>query len=356
MDELTIDKVNIIGSYPPVPRVRTGLLSLDVALSDKGVLGAPMRSIYEIYGYPNAGKSSLAYYLSGKLSPTQEIAVCDLEMLDISYLQKALAMAGYAGDVVIMDMSDDKGKIKTHEQMMRDMVDRLDGESGAVILDSVGAIQPISEASGDFGEAFVGKRAKLVAQVSRAVSNSLRIKELPACAFVINHVHQIIGGRGHTTAGGETLKYMAAVRLMIWTEEVIKDTQEEQTLGFVAGGTVEKLRFGGRGKSFKYYIVPGFGVHQGASAMFDCFAYGLAERGSTVKIDGKSLGYLKKDLLEYAAQGKSRKFEPFMEIIADYEDELKREELEDDTSPAKRKSRKGSKSVDGDSEDAVGND
>lgn len=341
------DKVQIVGSYPFITRSRTGLFSLDLALSDRGNLGAPMRSIYEIYGYPNSGKSTLSYYLAGKLSGGQSIAVCDLEMLDRAYLQKAVGMSGFEGDVHIMDVTDPKGKLQTHEQMLMEMCSYLETTSGTVILDSVGAIQPIAEAAGDFGEAFVGKRAKLVAQVARALSGALRIKKNEAAAFVINHTHQIIGGRGHTTAGGETLKYMAAVRIMIWTEETIK-TDDEKVLGYLAAGQVEKLRFGGRGRSFNYYIVPGIGVHPGASAMFDCFALGLAERSTTVKLDGKSLGYLKKDLLEYAMSGKNRKFEPFQEALVAYEETLRYEDPED------RKGRKGKQSMDEDIESTEG--
>lgn len=317
------DKVNVIGSYPFIARRTTGLFSLDLALSSRGELGAPMRSIYEVYGYPNSGKSTLTYYLSGKLTPSEEISVCDLEMLDMNYLRSAVGMSGFRGNVRVMDLQDKKGKALTHEQVMRQMVQELEKQSGAVILDSVGAIQPLAEAAGDFGEAFVGKRAKLVAQVARATSNALRLKEEEAIAFVINHTHQIIGGRGHTTAGGETLKYLAAVRMMIWSQEVIKDTAEENILGFLVAGQIEKLRFGGRGRQFSYYIVPGIGVHPGVSAMFDCFEYGLAKRDATVKIDGKSLGYLKKDLLTYALSGKNRKFEPFQELLQEHEKTLK---------------------------------
>jgi RecA/RadA recombinase len=336
--------VQIIGSYPFIAQQRTGLFSLDLALSNRGVLGAPMRTIYEVYGYPNSGKSTLCYYLAGKLSSHPEITICDLEMADLEYVRTAVGISGFQGAVRLIDVMDAKQKQRTHEQMMMDMCTYLETTSGAAILDSVGAIQPIAEAAGDFGEAFVGKRAKLVAQVARALSGDLRIKEEDAVAFVINHTHQIIGGRGHTTAGGETLKYMAGVRIMIWTEEVIKDTSEEKVLGFLAAGQVEKLRFGGRGRSFNYYIVPGLGVHAGASAMFDCFALGLAKRDSVVKLDGKSMGYLKKDLLEYAMTGKSRKFEPFQDALVAYEETLRYEEKKDDTD--KRKGKKGSEPVD----------
>lgn len=348
-----MDDINIIGSYPFIVRKRSGLFSLDLALSSRGELGLPMRGIYEVYGYPNSGKSTLSYYLAGKLSPQKEITICDLEMLDANYVKKALALAGFSGDVKMIDITDPKGKPLTHEKMLMNMVDNLETTSGAVIMDAVGAIQPIAEAAGDFGEAFMGKRAKLVAQMSRALSNALRVKREDAIAFVINHQHSIIGGRGHTTAGGETLKYMATVRMMIWTEEILKD-DNDNIYGFLAAGNIEKLRYGGRGRSFNYYTVPGLGVHPEASAMFDCFSLGLATREGTVKMDGKSLGYLKKDLLAYASTGKSRKFEPFVERLIEYEKEIKEAEENVNEDKPKRKARKGSEPVDEVVSDAAG--
>jgi RecA/RadA recombinase len=337
--------VNITGNYPTIVRRRTGLFSFDLAVSHKSSLGLPLRTVVELYGYPNVGKSSLSYYLAGKIAEQGRIAVCDLEMLDRDYLSTAIGHSGFSGDVKIMDSTDDKGKPVPHEQMLMEMVGDLNDEkTGVAILDSVGAIQPIAEAEGDFGEAFMGKRAKLVAQVSRALSSVLRNGERPAAALVINHVHSVLGGRGHNTAGGDTLKYIAAVRIMLWGEKVWKESDEPDsaTLGFQVRGQIEKLRFGGRGRSFGFYIVPGYGVHTGASAMFDCFELGLAEQGSTVKMDGKSLGYIRKDLLSYAAEGKMRKFTPFVEKLAENEQDLLKEldkETPDEDEPKPKKAK-----------------
>lgn len=326
--------VKVLGNYPTILRRRTGLFSLDVALSSRGELGIPLRTVIEVYGYPNVGKSTLSYYLAGKIAEAGCIALCDLEMMDIDYVARAITNTGFSGDIKVMSVTDDKGKPISHEQMLMEMVGELSEENvGAAILDSIGAVQPISEAEGDFGEAFMGKRAKLVAQLSRASNAALRNKVRPSVELVINHVHSIIGGRGHDTAGGVTLKHIAAARLMLWSEMIWKkDDKEDATiLGFQVKGQVEKLRYGGRGRTFGFYIVPGYGVHAGASAMFDCFDLGLAEKGATVKLDGKSLGYIRKDLLSYAAEGKTRKFAPFIEKLTAYEKKLEKE-LKDENS------------------------
>lgn len=317
------NNVNIIGNYPIIPRVSTGILSLDLALRNKATLGLPLRTIVEIYGHPNVGKSSLSYYLAGVVCRSGVVPICDLEMLDREYLASAFQHSGFSGDIHIMDSTDDKGKVIPHENMLMKWAELLYSNelAGSAVLDSIGAIQPLAEAEGDFGEAFMGKRAKLVAQVSRALSSALRNKERPAAAFIVNHVHGIMGGRGHASAGGETLKYMAAVRMMLWTKKVWTVSDDDPTvLGFQVEGQIEKLRYGGRGKKFQFYIVPDYGVHQGVSALMDCIELGIAESKTTVKLDGKSLGYIKKDFLSYAADGKHRKFEPFIEAAQKYAD------------------------------------
>lgn len=312
--------VVITGNYPTLVRARTGLASLDLALRTRGDIGLPLRTITEIYGHPNVGKSTLAYYLAGKVAETGVVPICDLEMLDREYLSVTFSNAGFKGEVRIMDSTNDKGKPIDHESMLMAWSAALyDEEAGAAVLDSIGGIQPLAEASGDFGEAFMGKRAKLVAQVARALTSNLRNKNRPSAAFVVNHVHGILGGRGHASAGGETLKYHAATRIMLWTEKVWTVSDDDPTpLGFQVRGTLEKFRYGPRGRKFQFYIVPDYGVHVGVSALMDCLELGLAESKTTVKLDGKSLGYIKKDFLAYALEGKTRKFEPFLEALENY--------------------------------------
>ena len=240
----------------------------------------------------------------------------------------------------MMDLVDDKGKPLFHEkiltQLARDLLFREDVP--AVIWDSIGATQAMAHMSAlinpkeVLGEAKMGKRAFLVSAVADALRTGLISKKTPSTAIAINHVYPSMGGRGHTTPGGERKGFLAGLRLMLWTDEVFRADDEDKgspILGFVVRGQVEKLRFGGRGRTFTFFIVPGYGVHEGVSAMFDAFEmtyrmkkaktpldYLQAERGARVKLNGKSLGYLKKDLLSYALEGKRRKFYPFQEAMA----------------------------------------
>lgn len=324
--------VEIVGNYPMLIRQRTGLFSLDMAVRRRGELGFPMRTITELYGRAESGKSTLGYYLTGKLTGNGNVFITDVDkFLDRNYLLTAYEKSGLNGQVHLIDSTDDKAKPRHHEDMLMEMAREFDSEDvGAVMIDSVGGIVPNVEKDEDeeFGQAFMGKRAKLVGQILNRFTITLRDKERPSIAMCINHVHSVIGGRGHTTPGGEKMTTKPAMRMMIWPQETLRDNDDE-LLGFLVKGVLEKHTFGGKGRTFTYYIVPEYGVHVGASAMFDCFTYELATRGAHVKIGDKSLGYLKADLLTYAREGKSIKFNPFIEELEKYEEKIMKEGIED---------------------------
>ncbi len=322
-DDILIPEVTVTGNYPTLTRAKINLFSLDYALSSQGNLGFPQRVIAEIYGYTNSGKSTLAYFVAGKIAD-RKITIADLEMADTeNYIKRATASAGFRGEVRMVDVTDGKGKPRTHEWMLMSLAkDLLKEDVRSAIWDSVGATQSmvqldvLTDPKAIFGEAFIGKRARLVSDVSLALRTALITKQTPSTMLVVNHVHSVIGGRGHQTIGGERLKFLSGVRLMLWPTETFladDDDPSSDVLGFLVSGQVEKLRFGAKTRKFQFYIVPGYGVHEGVSAMFDAFAFGEAERGARVKLDGKSLGYLKADLLSYAVEGRRRKFYPFQE-------------------------------------------
>lgn len=321
---MTDNTVTITGNYPIIERKRTGLFSLDVALSDRGKLGYPMRTITEIFGYAGCGKSTLSYYLAARLSENGRVVICDLEALDRDYIEKTFKTAGFDGEVRLIDVIDEKGKPETHSSMLTNMRNEFFEEgTKAVIWDSIAAVVSDEEAKGDFGEANWGRRAKICNQVSRSLESLIKQKSDSGVVFGINHVQQIMGGKGHDTPGGGGFKYASAVRMMLWTAEKFTVSDTDLTpIGFLVSGKIEKGRYGGAGRKFNVYIIPGYGVHEGATAMFDAIDLGLAERKAVVKMNEKSLGYLNKDLLSYAYNGKKRKFYAFQEEIEKHESEM----------------------------------
>jgi RecA/RadA recombinase len=307
--------VRVESDLPEINRALTGIWSLDHALEFQGQVGVPLRSICEIYGRPGYGKSSLAYYMAAKVKPTGKVVIADLEAnVDKKFLELAVTQAGFNGVVKAVDYSmvkDKKKKPRPHESMCQEAVDSiLDDEVNGVVIDSIGSFTPIMEREGDIEEAFMGQRAKRVSNLVRRAVAWLRVTDDPKLLVFVNHVHDLIGGpvKGHSTPGGNVLKYLANIRLWVLRSESFEDGC------FEAEVRVEKLKYGGAGSERRgyFFVIPGIGVSPEMSAVMDCFRTEKAERGSYVKLGGKSIARLGA-LIEDARDPKANqaKFKPF---------------------------------------------
>ena len=313
----------IEGDIPTLARFSSGLYGLDHALGFNSEWGLPLRSLYEVYGHPGVGKSSLCYYLASKILPVGKVLFADLEgTMDGQYLLSCANQAKFDGVLKIIDYKDKKGEARTHESMIQEAADALtqDDMANGSVVDSIGMFQPIAEREGDIEEAFVGRRALAITKFARRASTWLRVSERPKALFVVNHVNPIIGGRGHATPGGQALKYAASVRLMMYREQL---EEKEKELGvLVSEVSVEKLRYGGSNKTRKALvaILPGIGLSPRVTAMYDCFQLGLAKREAFVKVmhrgEWKSVARIGV-LLEDAMGGDVGKFAVFEEILGE---------------------------------------
>ena len=313
METKTVNMIEVEGQTYTIERTSSGLYSLDKILGG----GMPLRVAYELYGNPFVGKTTLALYLAGKVKPSGKIGVVDLEMaLEHNYLASAVAQSGFDGKVKVVDFYVTKAgekKLRPHEEMIGDAAKSLlDPEMNAIIIDSIGMFTPIAEQEGDIGEAFMGQRARDMAQFTRKVMPYLRIADGAKAAFIVNHVHDELGGRGRVTPGGVVFKYGAAVRLMMYRGDA-----DFPGGCFRALLVVDKLRYGGvirdENKAFAF-VVPGVGISPGMSALLDCVDLGIAERGAYVKLRGKSVGRLKK-LVEAAQERDETALAPFAEEL-----------------------------------------
>jgi len=313
--------VVVTGIYPDMYRISTGIWSLDRALSYREKDGMPLRSIYEIYGPSHVGKSTFTYFLSGCV-PGTRISLCDLEGLDKDRVKLGVEASGFSGEVKIIALTDGV-KPRQHSDMVQEMLLSIrKGEANAGILDSVGAYIPIAEATGDIGEANMGRSAHNIGQIARRAMSYLMSAEKPGAIFFVNHQHAVLSGHGHTTSGGVTLKYLGAIRIALWRAEVLatgdpKKGEERINWADILTGTVEKLRFGGAGRNFTVVHLKDHGVSRDLSCMFDCFRLGLAERDKTVKVNRASVGYISK-LVRSAYEGDHKPFLPFWEVMAEW--------------------------------------
>lgn len=304
----------IEGQDADLPRISTGLHSLDILVSDKGKVGYPLRTISELYAYEGVGKSTLATYLAGKVKSDGLIVIADLEGgLSKQHLRSNLVKADFIGTIRFTSMVE-KGKPRSHEAIVGETLDSLmNDDASAVIIDSIGAYTPASEAAGDIGDANMGKPGKAFAQVSRRLMSHVRLSNDPCMAILVNHVHQVMGGFGHWTPGGVKKQYAAAVRLYMYRKEV----NEKWGGAYLVEVKAEKLRHGGlKGEDRALvFIIPGVGVSPEMTALFDCMNLGLVTRGKHIKVEDKSYGYLK-NLVQKAADGTDPElFNDFKELL-----------------------------------------
>ena len=303
--------ITLVGKLPSIERVETGFWSLDRALQNgRGQRGFPLRTIIELYGYEGVGKSTFCWDISSRLKADGTVCVGALETLDPDYMKDIMENAGFHGTIEIASGDTDEDFVTNIANIMS----REDVSVG--ILDSVGAISPISETQGDIGEANMGRRAHITAQFSRRMQNVLRNKENPSVVFIISHLSQIIGGRGSETTGGTAKKFLASLRIRLRRVESFDDGS------YLIEGKLEKNRWGVEDKTFQMCYLSGKGFHTGLSAVFDCVTIGVAKRERTVKMGENSYGFISK-LFDQASKGEDAVFEPFKDALKAFDKEVK---------------------------------
>jgi RecA/RadA recombinase len=298
--------IKIIGDYPDIQREITGFHSLDVALSNNVSKGIPL-TIYDVSGYSGVGKSTFVLSLAGMIASAQKknIALSPIEELDKSLMTSVLEMQGFDNEVHILLGSNDEKTLDA----LRDDITKEDTAVG--ILDSVGAISPIAELEADsIADVNMGRRAQLMAKLSRHILHIQRFRKSPLSFFMISHLHAVIGGRGSITSGGVVKNYLSKVRIRLSRKE-----EFDKEGSYILEGNVEKLSYGQGGRKFRVFCLAGRGLHAGLSAVVDCETLKLATRtNGVVKMNEVSYGRITK-LIEDAHAGNDKVFKPFITAL-----------------------------------------
>lgn len=305
--------IKIVGQEPPpILRVKTGWHSFDRAFINRnGEIGFPIRGIIELYGATSIGKTTFALAIAGRLGSIQkrEIGFADIEQIDPENLQFILEMSHFNGNIHVIQG-------KTDEETLDELIDNIvKNDLVMSVFDSVGAVSPNAEAKGDIGEANMGRRALMLNQFSRKLTHKLQ-NNPDVGVIMINHQHPRMGGRGMLTPGGETMKYLSTVKIHI------AQTPDSFSSGVCLIGTVKKNRFGYKDRQFNIFILYGYGVHDGLTALMDCRMHKIAtkDRGGSVKIGDQSFGYMK-NILKKAEAGDDEFFQPFHEALKGVSDD-----------------------------------
>jgi len=316
-------------------RVLTGLHSLDSALAGAdGTPGLPIRTGVEIYGRWETGKSTLAYYLAGRVAHDGRIVLVDLEGGSRDeYLRSAVGQSGFSGTVHTVP-AEERGNPRTHETMLKEGANALLEEGvTCVILDSAAMVQPVMEREGDMDEAFMGRRAQTLAKFTRRYVSWLNSVEEDKLVIVVNHQLFDLQGYGKISPGGDSLKFGIGARLWITRSETIENAEG----AFEAELQVDKLRFGGRPapkekkeQVSRVVIIPGIGVSPELTALFDAMAVrdktyakraaGIVSYRLNESDDWEKVGKLV-DVVARVKSGDRSGFEPFYDILKEHGDE-----------------------------------
>ncbi len=209
----SIMKLGDEGAQMNIETIPTGCLAADIAI---GAGGVPRGRITEIYGPESSGKTTVTLHIIAEAQKAGGTAAfIDAEhALDPVYAKSI----GVNIDDLIVSQPD------TGEQAL-DICDALvrSGAIDVIVIDSVAALVPKAEITGDMGDSHMGLQARLMSQALRKIAGIVN-KSKTAVIF-INQLRMKIGvvyGNPETTTGGNALKFYASLRLDIRRGEVIK--------------------------------------------------------------------------------------------------------------------------------------
>ncbi|AQQ09604.1 Recombinase A [Sedimentisphaera cyanobacteriorum] len=201
-----------------VSSVSSGSLSLDIALGGKGV---PRGRVVEVFGPEASGKTTLALHMISEAQKEGGVAAfIDAEhALDTTWARKI------GVDVSGLLVS----QPETGEQAL-DIAELLVKSNSVdiIVVDSVAALVPEAEITGEMGDNHVGLQARLMSQAMRKLTGIMS-KSKTILVF-INQIRQKIGvmfGNPETTTGGNALKFYSSVRLDVRRIATLKDSGGE---------------------------------------------------------------------------------------------------------------------------------
>lgn len=195
----------------------TGSMLLDQAL---GINGLPYGRIIEIYGPESTGKTTLALMALAQVQKTeQKVAFIDAEhALDAQYCQKL----GINLDEFLLAQPD------SGEQALEILEMLIKSQAVAmIVVDSVAALVPEIELSGEITDQTIGAQARLMSKALRRLSPL--IAKHNCSVIFINQLRQKIGmlyQNAEVTPGGKALKFYSSIRLDVRKGEQIIVGQE----------------------------------------------------------------------------------------------------------------------------------
>jgi recombination protein RecA len=199
--------------YAKIEGIRTGSLSLDIALGGAGV---PRGRVTELYGPESSGKTTLALHVIANAQKSGGVAAfIDAEhALDTTWAKK---LGVDVSSMLVSQPDNGEEALEIAEMLIRS------NSVDIIVIDSVAALTPKAEIEGEMGDSHMGLQARLMSQALRKLTAVIN-KSKTALVF-INQIRMKIGvmfGNPETTTGGRALKFYSTVRIDVRRIATIK--------------------------------------------------------------------------------------------------------------------------------------
>lgn len=192
-----------------VPKFSSGVLSVDMVTGG----GYPWGRVIEVFGDESSGKTTLGGYAISEVQKLGHVsAFVDLEhAIDPSW-QTSLGVK--MEELIVSQPDSAEAAFDVTEALARSGAIRF------ILFDSIAAAVPKAELEGEYGDAHMGLRARLMGQFLRRVTPILNKNQVTL--MMLNQTREKIGvffGDPTTTPGGKAVKFAASQRIRTYASK-----------------------------------------------------------------------------------------------------------------------------------------
>ena len=201
-----------------IEAISTGCPALDNVF---GCGGLPRGRIIEVFGQESSGKSTLALHLVAQVQKSGGTAL----WIDAEYAfaeDHAEHIGVNVKDLILSQPETGEEALDIMDQMAKT------GDVDIIVLDSVAALVPDKELSGEVSDVNVALQARMMSKALRMITGN--VSRTKTAIVFINQVRDKIGiffGPKTTTSGGKALKFFASVRLEVRKGKNIEDKNKD---------------------------------------------------------------------------------------------------------------------------------